>query len=160
MSFANIFCVSCNRRKSSCNLRNSICNRCNSFCDCEDRSINRKRFTNARNVNRTRFRDKNERSLFSFVWTFTTFLVIFESDREDRVYLHIISSLKETWSRKLLISSTNAKRKKSMTLNMMITINRESNESRIVDTKILWCIYDAFRSFYERRDDFTKKTKI
>jgi hypothetical protein len=47
-----------------------------------------------------------------------------------------------------------------MTLNMMITISRENNESRIVDTKILWCIYDAFRSSYERRDDFTKEMKI
>jgi hypothetical protein len=160
MSFANTFCAFCNRRKSFCNLRNSICNRCNSFRDCEDRSISRERFTSARNVSRTRFRDKDERSLFSFVWTFTTFLVIFESDREDRVYLHIISSIKETWSRKSFTSFTNAERKKSMTLNMMITINRENNESRIVNTKILWCIYDAFRSFYERRDDFTKETKI
>ncbi len=47
--------VVCNRFNSFSNRRNSFCNRFNSFCDCEDRNVNRERFTSDRKVNRTRF---------------------------------------------------------------------------------------------------------
>ncbi len=57
---AKICWTFCSRCNFSSNRRNSVCNRFNSICNCEDRNVNRERFTKDRKINRTRFRDKRE----------------------------------------------------------------------------------------------------
>ncbi len=57
---AKIRSTFCNRCNFFFNRRNFVCNRVNSICDCEDRNVNRERFTNDRKINRIRFQTKRE----------------------------------------------------------------------------------------------------
>ncbi len=74
---AKICSACCSRCNFSFNRRNFVCSRSNSFCNCEDRNVNRERFTNDRKVKRTRFRVKRE----AFDSTLTAFVVISRSEK-------------------------------------------------------------------------------
>jgi hypothetical protein len=138
-SCVKVSCVFCNRCNSCRNRYSSFCSRCNSFCDCEDRSINRERFTSDRKVNRTRFRE------LLLAWILIIFVVIFandrEEDREDIYWTCIFINMKNTiiTIHLLHLRTWNEKRQKHRTCWFKCI---SSNDQKCV---ILKKNYDALR---------------